>query len=332
MRRRLSLLLATAVAAVAQLALAFSPPPSPSVRRHRPTPPAVSPSSLSSRSSPRHLYSSARIQGSGSSSGADVRISTAKTNDDVLSLADLRYREWMADDPDPPNPTSFRLATAEIYRERDVGGSVVFLARVAGAEGEVVVGAAELSPIEFSGVLTSCDNSVESVNALKPMYVTDVVASSSHRRLGVGTKLMGAIERQAWDLGSRNVFLHVESDNAVAIRFYERLGYSHVTDGGDAANGGGNVYFSEENGMLRDASRSPSGRGDAVVVSVDSDKLAENAGTPGQLLMMKQLATAPLHVSSDDFNNQTSPSSRTATRGGGFGGHKSNQQKKKRKK
>lgn len=79
-----------------------------------------------------------------------IQFSIVKTNEDILSLADLRYQEWMSDEPNPPKLSSFRLATAEIYEERKREGSKVFLA----SKGDATIGAAELSPIELRGVFT----------------------------------------------------------------------------------------------------------------------------------------------------------------------------------
>ena len=65
----------------------------------------------------------------------------------------------MSDDPDPPNLYSFRLATADTFRERKEEGSIVFLATASDADGNdgrgedwgrekrVAVGATDSSPV-----------------------------------------------------------------------------------------------------------------------------------------------------------------------------------------
>ena len=132
----------------------------------------------------------------------DVQISIAETNNDILSLADLRYQEWITKDGDSAN-AGFRLATAEIYRDRKEDGSTVFLASIAPSDygsgkndrhrRSVVVGAAELTPIELKGVLIDRDNNDYdhyTGDAVLPLYITDVVTSKAHRRLGIGSILM----------------------------------------------------------------------------------------------------------------------------------------------
>ena len=57
-----------------------------------------------------------------------VQISKVQTNNDILSLAKLRYQEWMINEVNPPLLSNFCKATAEIYNERKVDGSIVFLA------------------------------------------------------------------------------------------------------------------------------------------------------------------------------------------------------------
>jgi len=140
------------------------------------------------------------------------------------------------------------MATAEIYQERKIDGAVVFLAKKNNdnnnndnnndADGNSSVGAAELSPIELKDVIVlpnNIDNEQQqqrnkvddsSSNLLR--YVTDVVTSSSSRRIGVGSILMDAVEKSAWDLGTRCLLLHVEEENDMARRFYEKLNYVYV--------------------------------------------------------------------------------------------------------
>jgi hypothetical protein len=59
----------------------------------------------------------------------DVHIMIVETKCDILSLADLRYHEWMTKEGGG-NHSGFCLATAEIYRERKEGGSTVFWASI----------------------------------------------------------------------------------------------------------------------------------------------------------------------------------------------------------
>ena len=280
----------------------------------------------------------------------DIQISIATTNADILSLSDLRYQEWMANDPNPPRISSFRMATAEVFHERQMEGSLVSLATMmlnAKDNGKyVTVGAGELSPIELQAVLLVREEQSDGesmFSQIKPLYVTDVVTSSSHRRLGIGSKLMDSIGQSAYAMGSRCVFLHVEYDNIGAIDFYKRLGYVPLDAdslGDTAISSDGLISFSFGDGGLNIesiSSASTNARTDEVLFTFDFDtnQLAENAGAIGQLLMMKEL-NVPTAIEKDgdvslpiqpDVCTSTSP----AVQQGGFGKHTSKRKKKNRK-
>ena len=57
-------------------------------------------------------------------------------------------------------------------------------------------------------------------------YVSNIATYSSYQSLGVGTRLMREAEALARRKGARSIALDVESDNARAIAFYERLGFT----------------------------------------------------------------------------------------------------------
>ncbi len=213
-----------------------------------------------------------------------IEVSTIQSNHDILSLADIRYQEWMANDENPPSLHNFRLATKDIYEERSADGAIVFLARMNsnnGRGGGEVVGAAELSPIELKDVVINKNNQQQ--HLLR--YVTDVVTSSSSRRLGVGSTLMNYIEQTAYnDMGTRCLLLHVEENNDMARRFYEKLNYVYVDI--DDSNDDNDVMWDESGAAVAKIEI----RNDNLVIHIDSNRLAMNAGTTGQLLMMKELS------------------------------------------
>ncbi|KAL7449880.1 hypothetical protein ACHAWC_001892 [Mediolabrus comicus] len=218
-----------------------------------------------------------------------IDVSTIQYNHDILSLANIRYQEWMANNANPPSIYNFRLATNEIYEERCADGAIVFLARMNsssssnGREGGEVVGAAELSPIELKDVVIN--NNQQQQHLIR--YVTDVVTSSTSRRLGVGSTLMNYIEQTAYnDMGTRCLLLHVEEGNDMARQFYEKLNYIYVNID-DRKDGDDNDELSDESGA---ALAKIVIRNDDLVIHIDSNRLAMNAGTSGQLLMMKELS------------------------------------------
>jgi ribosomal protein S18 acetylase RimI-like enzyme len=196
---------------------------------------------------------------------SNIRVSPVQINTpvDVTALADLRYDEWMAPlASNAPSKPAFRAATAELHAERVIGGSVCYLARRDHYDKTVVVGAAELSPIELQGALllsaTTVSSASTTAKATAPvmLYVTDVVTDRKHRRQGVAASLMRELEVQAAKLGASQLLLHVEEDNTSALSFYQSIGY---------------------------ISPSPS-----VLECLNVDRLAENTGnTVGQVLLCK---------------------------------------------
>jgi len=162
-----------------------------------------------------------------------------------------------------PSKQAFRLATAEIARERSEKGCTMFLARCTTVDHPI--GAAELSPIEFDGVLRSSTTFAGAeVDGYRYRYVTDVVTDRGHRRRGVASALLGALEREVVaecgpTIEKVGLFLHVEEGNEAARGFYQGVG-------------GGYAEPEEE-----------------VVGRINVDQLAENAGAVGQILLCKEL-------------------------------------------
>mmetsp|Transcript_13133 Transcript_13133/g.24156 ORF Transcript_13133/g.24156 Transcript_13133/m.24156 type:complete len:310 (+) Transcript_13133:254-1183(+) len=288
-----------------------------------------------------------------------VQISLVETHEDILSLTDLRYQEWMSEDPNPPNLSSFRLATAEIFHESVEEGSMVFLASMlsnGSADGHgiddgmkkyVTVGAAELSPIELKGVFIGNENSKSSNahNEAMSLYITDVVTSSAYRRHGIGSKVMNAVEQNALKMGARFLFLHVEHDNIGARKFYERLGYKDVDiksrKGREDSEEDGIISFSLEDRELSTTLQATTTINRKDLIAMDVTRLAVNAGAVGQLLMMKQMseptlrdgyiATAQSSSCSTQASTKVPTTDSSALVGVEFGKQNVNQGRKKRK-
>jgi ribosomal protein S18 acetylase RimI-like enzyme len=210
-------------------------------------------------------------------SNAHVDVRQVQSHADLIALADLRYQEWMMEESAETRPSlaAFRMATAEIQQERIAQHAVVFLAGCKSDDfniiGNAVVGAAELSPIEIQGCwdnATTC--------TCRCFYVTDVVTARTHRRKGVAATLMMAMEQHVVDhLQQRSresrkinlqepivLLLHVEPSNEGALHFYESLGCK--------------VYSSP-------------GGGSHFLNGLNLDRLAENAGVKGQLVLFKHI-------------------------------------------
>lgn len=56
-------------------------------------------------------------------------------------------------------------------------------------------------------------------------YLSNVVVYPEYRSLGLGSKLLGALEEEVKNVGKNRMVLHADVNNHSAIRLYERLGY-----------------------------------------------------------------------------------------------------------
>ncbi|MDP3790889.1 MAG: GNAT family N-acetyltransferase [Candidatus Omnitrophota bacterium] len=56
-------------------------------------------------------------------------------------------------------------------------------------------------------------------------YLSNVAVYPEYRSLGLGSKLLGAIEEEVKSAGKNRIVLHADAKNHGAIRLYERLGY-----------------------------------------------------------------------------------------------------------
>jgi ribosomal-protein-alanine N-acetyltransferase len=76
-------------------------------------------------------------------------------------------------------------------------------------------------------------------------YIVTLDVAPTHRRQGLATTLMQALERTAVAAGCAALVLHVHTGNAAAIRFYHRLGFQlHHTEPGFYGRGlNAEVFF-----------------------------------------------------------------------------------------
>jgi len=280
---------------------------------------------------------------SGSSTRPGISVNTVKVSSptDVVSLADLRYDEWIAaEDVDqagggsndgdakisrpPPSRGAFQMATAEIVCERSEAGATAFLARLDNDDStdtgiiSTAVGAAELSPIEFDGAIRNNNKDTNNNLSLPSMlYVTDVVTSSRNRRMGIANALMEAVEQYAYEThgDGTSLYLHVKPGNEAAQSFYTnpKRGYRCVpTKNHD--------HLKEHN--------------------IDMDRLEENSGTAGQILFCKVLNGSNTNITrakaARQWETQQNSMVVAVVAGKGFGGAtigkaKSSTNKSKRK-
>jgi GNAT superfamily N-acetyltransferase len=210
----------------------------------------------------------------------------------------------------------------------------------------IVVGAAELSPIELKDVIVlPAHNTIEqqqSQQQQQPLqqqlnnnllqYITDVVTSTTSRRLGVGTTLMNAIEQSAWDMGTRCLLLHVDVENELACRFYDKLNYVPVVvdqqeEGDEEVT---TTSTTKELFGVDSIGVTPLNLEASVghTVYIDANRLAVNAGTKGQLLLMKELSSEPPALIQDEEEEGAVGASRGVVKGFGMKSVKRKQKKK----
>ena len=116
------------------------------------------------------------------------------------------------------------------------------------------------------------------------------------------------------------LFLHVEHDNIAAVQFYKNLGYSIVDEEEDTAM----RKTSNVEGIISIPITSNSNQH----LTINTNQLAINTGTVGQLLMMKQLYEPILNK---EVNS--SPAARSSeSKAGGFGKKPCAKQARKKKK
>ncbi len=65
------------------------------------------------------------------------------------------------------------------------------------------------------------------------VYLDDFSVTVAYRNRGIGSALIRTAEAYAEQIDSRAVILHVEKTNTLAMRFYERMGYSIFRDDGN---------------------------------------------------------------------------------------------------
>ena len=94
----------------------------------------------------------------------------------------------------------------------------------AGAQNAVVL-VAEKSDCAVAGFVIA---HVERTSAGQRGYVVTLDVAPESRRSGLGERLMREVERRVFAMGALWMELHVFTGNDVAIRFYERLGYTRV--------------------------------------------------------------------------------------------------------
>lgn len=108
----------------------------------------------------------------------------------------------------------FRRLYADTYMMVEQGAAVIWIAETNG-----------------NGLIGQCfvslkRNRPELADGIVRAYIYGFRVKPEYRNLGIGTRIMQAIEADLKKRGLQQVTLNVGKDNQNARRFYERLGYS----------------------------------------------------------------------------------------------------------
>lgn len=127
------------------------------------------------------------------------------------------------------NPRTFQEPAAEGLAEwfeeihvvyRNDADKVLLVAEVDG----VLAGAVSASLHE---PLDTADRQVQTDLARRRMHVDSLAVSGTHRRSGVGSALMQAVEEWGRSHGAQVIILETETNNPMSVPFYEqRMGFS----------------------------------------------------------------------------------------------------------
>ena len=127
------------------------------------------------------------------------------------------------------NPRTFQEPAAEGLAEwfeeinavyRDDTDKVLLVAEVDG----VLVGTLAASLHE---PLDTADRQVQTDLARRRLHVDSLAVTGKHRRSGVGSALMRAVEQWGRSQGAQVIILETESNNPMSVPFYERrMGFS----------------------------------------------------------------------------------------------------------
>ena len=142
---------------------------------------------------------------------AAIETKTANV-EDFLAVADLRLSVFAGGD---------RATAWEKITERRMKGAVCLVAHVTSNHSSpLLAGTLECSSHEFS-----CDKMWPELDDGARLYITEVAVAPRLRRRGVALALLRAAEGHAREGGVQALYLHVEANNAAALRLYRRAGF-----------------------------------------------------------------------------------------------------------
>jgi ribosomal protein S18 acetylase RimI-like enzyme len=88
--------------------------------------------------------------------------------------------------------------------------------------------------------LATCFRGFSTFAARPLINISDLAVLSEYRGMGIGRRLLAAVERKAREVGCCKVTLEVQENNAKARRIYERSGFAQAVYG---PNTGGSLYY-----------------------------------------------------------------------------------------
>lgn len=167
-----------------------------------------------------------RIKIKQQSENIDVTIREAVVND-LGAVANLRISVFY---PEQKKDSSLYVQILDKIRKRITEqGSVCLtverntrsngISQSGGSYYGNTIGTVEFSPSDFVGTI------METVGASSKVYVADLAIRPDARRMGLASKMLLGIEQYCLINHHEEIYLHVEVDNFIARKLYQKLGY-----------------------------------------------------------------------------------------------------------
>lgn len=172
------------------------------------------------------------ILGPSTSAGlGDVTVRVSTPMDD-LDIANLRMSVFSDFSPEMQSQFCARSCRAIAIRRRR-GATCLIATAVRCSDNddclkgssrqEIILGSAECSFHEFFGTRLGERRPARSI-----LYATEVAVNPAVRRQGIGSKLLAAMDKLAYERNAETLYLHVDVKNEAAIALYVNAGYQKV--------------------------------------------------------------------------------------------------------
>jgi len=170
----------------------------------------------------------ASFESASSTSITTVRVATALDDIDIANLRLSVFSNF-----DPATRKIFCDRSCQLLATRRQRGATCIVATnsdnktdsISMEGNSTIVGTAEISFHEFFETRLGCSRPEGSI-----IYITEVAVSAKHRRKGIASLILRAIDSIANTSDIETIYLHVDVTNLGAIHLYEKAGYRILAD------------------------------------------------------------------------------------------------------